>query len=67
MSKRYEDFDADSDRLSYDELEKITGGIVQSAQYMNISCPKCGKVFKINVMLNVVKCPSCQSEMELKG
>ena len=67
MSKKYDDMELESERLTDDELENITGGISRPGQYMNMSCPNCGKVFSANVMLDVVKCPSCNKKIELNG
>ena len=57
--------------IELEELDKVVGGVkaVANVQYMGISCPDCGRVFKADVMKSSVICPNpnCKKVIELKG
>ena len=57
--------------IELEELENVVGGAkaVADVQYMGISCPDCGRVFKADVMKSSVVCPNQNSKkiIELKG
>lgn len=58
--------------IDLEELEKINGGAgsaAENVQYMGISCPDCGRVFKADVMKPSVICPNpkCRKIIEMKG
>lgn len=57
--------------IDIEDLENVVGGVksVAGVQYMGISCPDCGRVFKADVMKSSVICPNpnCKKVIELKG
>jgi len=56
----------DAELLSEDELELAAAGR-GVAQYMDIACPACGTINKVDISKDTATCSKCKKKIEIFG